>query len=377
VRLLQGAAPSTDTNRVRLLTLTRRARTVAALAVTGSLLAAAPWVSQPARADTSTQAAANAKALLAKVHAVQARVLVAEKKYNKAFTAVSASVTTAIHADSASQATSQAADAAQADAITQVEALYESGGSLAAYASMLTTGDLNGLSDRTEMVSRVVSMQATAVRQATTRATTANAIADRASRREHVQIGTERTVAAAAGKVESLLAQEKTLLAAADKHLASVQAAEKALAAAQSSFGSITQTQIDGLHILPPSAQYLALYHGASTICPGLSWTVLAAIGQVESGHGRNMGTSSAGAQGPMQFEPATFAAYAIDGDHDGVKSIMDPADSIFTASHYLCANGAGRGPSALSAAILHYNHAGWYVEMVLKLAGEYAGASS
>jgi membrane-bound lytic murein transglycosylase B len=377
VRLLQGAAPSTDTNRVRLLTLTRRARTVAALAVTGSLLAAAPWVTQPAHADTSTQAAASAQALLAKVHAVQARVLAAEKRYNTAFSAVSASVTTAIQADSASQATSQAAETAQAAAITQVEALYESGGSLAAYASMLTTGDLGGLSDRTEMVSRVVSMQATAVRHATTRATTANTVAAQASRREHVQIGTERTVAAAAGKVESLLAQEKKLLAAADKHLATVQAAERALAAAQTSFGSITQTQINGLHILPPSAQYLALYHSATTICPGLSWTVLAAIGQVESGHGRNMGTSSAGAQGPMQFEPATFAAYAIDGDHDGVTNIMDPADAIYTASHYLCANGAGRGPSALSAAILHYNHAGWYVEMVLKLASEYAAAKS
>ena len=66
---------------------------------------------------------------------------------------------------------------------------------------------------------------------------------------------------------------------------------------------------------------------------------MLAAIGQVESGHGRNTSTSSAGAMGPMQFEPATFAAYAVDGDHDGVKSIMDPADAIYTAAHYLCAN--------------------------------------
>jgi membrane-bound lytic murein transglycosylase B len=74
-----------------------------------------------------------------------------------------------------------------------------------------------------------------------------------------------------------------------------------------------------------------------------------------------------------MQFEPGTFAAYAVDGDHDGQTNIMDPADAIFTAAHYLCANGAGRGPSALSAAILHYNHAAWYVEMVLKLAGMYA----
>jgi membrane-bound lytic murein transglycosylase B len=362
---------------VTLLTRTRRARTVTALAVAASVLAAAPWLTQPAHADTEGQAAANAQALLTKVHAIQARVLVAEKRYAKAFSAVANSVTVAIQADSASQATSDAAEAARSDAISQAQALYESGGSLAAYASMLTTGDLTGLSGRTEMVSRIVSMQATAVQQANNLASAAATAAATASRRERSQIGTERTIAAAAGKVESLLAQEQALLAAANKHLASIQAAEAALAAAQASFGSITQSQINGLHILPPSAQYLALYHGASTICPGLSWTVLAAIGQVESGHGRNMGTSSAGAQGPMQFEPATFAAYAVDGDHDGVKNIMDPADSIYTASHYLCANGAGRGPGALSAAILHYNHASWYVEMVLKLASEYASTST
>ena len=78
-----------------------------------------------------------------------------------------------------------------------------------------------------------------------------------------------------------------------------------------------------------------------------------------------------------MQFIPGTFAAYAVDGNHDGVTDIWSPADSIFTAAHYLCANGAGRGSGALSGAILHYNHAGWYVAMVLKLASEYAGSPS
>jgi hypothetical protein len=375
--LLQAPPRSTDINRVRLLTLTRRARTVTALAVSGALLAAAPWVTQPAHADTSGQAAADVAALLVRVHAIQAEVLVAEDRYNKAFSAVSNSVNTAVRADSRSQAMSEAAQTARAAATSRVRALYESGGSLAAYASMLTSGDVSAISDNTEMVSRVMSVQAAAVHRATTLATAANGVAAKASRREQAQIGTERTVAAAAGKVESLLAQEKALLAAADRHLASVQAAQRALAAAQASFGAITATQIAGLHILPPSAQYLALYKSGATICPGLSWTVLAAIGQVESGHGRNMGTSSAGAQGPMQFEPATFAAYAVDGDHDGVRSIMDPADAIYTASHYLCANGAAHGPSGLSDAILHYNHAGWYVAMVLKLAGEYAGSPS
>jgi membrane-bound lytic murein transglycosylase B len=74
-----------------------------------------------------------------------------------------------------------------------------------------------------------------------------------------------------------------------------------------------------------------------------------------------------------MQFLPATFAAYAVDGDGDGDKDIMDPADSIFSAAHYLCANGAGHGASGLHNAIWHYNHAEWYVALVLKLAGQIA----
>jgi membrane-bound lytic murein transglycosylase B len=101
---------------------------------------------------------------------------------------------------------------------------------------------------------------------------------------------------------------------------------------------------------------------------------VLAAIGQVESGHGRDTSTSYAGAMGPMQFLPETFDAYAVDGDDDGVADIMDPADAIYTAASYLCANGANRGPQPLYNAIWHYNHADWYVQMVLALAKMYAG---
>ena len=50
-----------------------------------------------------------------------------------------------------------------------------------------------------------------------------------------------------------------------------------------------------------------------------------------------------------MQFMPATWAAYGVDGDHDGDRDINDPADSIFGAAHYLCANGAGGGDDGRS----------------------------
>ena len=118
---------------------------------------------------------------------------------------------------------------------------------------------------------------------------------------------------------------------------------------------------------------YLDLYKKAASSCPGLSWTVLAAIGQVESDHGRNAGRSSAGALGPMQFMPSTWRVYGVDGDHDGRADIMNPFDAVPAAARYLCANGAGRGGKALYQAIFRYNHADWYVRNVLSLAHAYA----
>lgn len=118
---------------------------------------------------------------------------------------------------------------------------------------------------------------------------------------------------------------------------------------------------------------YLALYRQAAARCPGLSWTVLAAIGQIESGHGRNNGPSSAGALGPMQFMPATWARYGLDGDGDGRAEIMNPYDAVPSAAGYLCARGGGHGGASLSQAIWDYNHADWYVQEVLSLSQAYA----
>ncbi|MEV4836302.1 lytic transglycosylase domain-containing protein [Nonomuraea sp. NPDC049486] len=118
---------------------------------------------------------------------------------------------------------------------------------------------------------------------------------------------------------------------------------------------------------------YLELYQQAATRCPGLSWTVLAAIGQVESGHGRNNGPSSAGALGPMQFMPATWKAYGVDGDGDGKKDIWSPYDAVPGAANYLCAVGAGQGGEKLRKAVWHYNHSWDYVNKVLGIADAYA----
>lgn len=119
---------------------------------------------------------------------------------------------------------------------------------------------------------------------------------------------------------------------------------------------------------------YLQLFRAsAARYCPGLSWTVLAAIGQIESGDGSNMGPSSAGALGPMQFLPSTWREWGITAfGESGPPDIMDPFDAVPAAARLLCAAGAGSA-GGLYGAVFAYNHATWYVNEVLTLAGEYA----
>ncbi len=143
---------------------------------------------------------------------------------------------------------------------------------------------------------------------------------------------------------------------------------------------------------IPPD--YMPLYQTAADTCPGLPWPVLAAIGKVESNHGRSsapgvtFGENFAGAAGPMQFgiggkagntwggsavhQVPPQVGYGTDGDGDGVASVYQPADAIFGAARYLCANGALRGAD-IPRAIFAYNHADWYVTKVLAIASSYA----
>jgi len=120
---------------------------------------------------------------------------------------------------------------------------------------------------------------------------------------------------------------------------------------------------------------YIGLFKAsAAEYCPGLSWTVLAAIGQIESADGTNLGPSTAGALGPMQFLPSTWAIWGTAGFGDtGSPNILNPYDAVPSAARLLCANGAAAGGSALSHAIFEYNHADWYVKEVLALAAAYA----
>lgn len=123
-----------------------------------------------------------------------------------------------------------------------------------------------------------------------------------------------------------------------------------------------------------PADWELLAQQAAAAECPGLPWTVLAAIGRVESDSGRSdlpgvhSGANGAGAEGPLQFLPATFAAYAVVGPGGAAPpSPYDPIDAEYTAAHLLCADGGGK-PAGLARAVWDYDHSTVYVDTVLVL---------
>jgi membrane-bound lytic murein transglycosylase B len=158
----------------------------------------------------------------------------------------------------------------------------------------------------------------------------------------------------------------------------------------------------------------LVAYHNAeqqmATSDPdcGISWSLLAGIGRIESGHAHGGATDargtavkpiygprldgtlsgnevvvehSAGGQisyaravGPMQFLPDTWARYAADGDGDGVADPQNLYDSTLAAARYLCSGGLNlRDQSQVMAAILRYNNSIPYARNVLGWAAAYA----
>jgi hypothetical protein len=129
-------------------------------------------------------------------------------------------------------------------------------------------------------------------------------------------------------------------------------------------------------------SDYLRTYQAAGSAVGG--WEYLAAIGKVETDHGRSAapgvhsGVNFLGCcSGPMQFSvvghPSTWERYGVDGDRDGRTSPFDPQDAIPAAAAYLQASGA---PGDWDAAIFAYNHAAWYVAEVKRWAERYRGAA-
>ncbi len=145
-----------------------------------------------------------------------------------------------------------------------------------------------------------------------------------------------------------------------------------------------------------------------------LPWTLVAAIGRVESNHGRFGGNSlntngiatpgiygprldgistaritdsDAGkydgdnafdrAVGPMQFIPQTWQLMGVDGDGDGVKNPQDIDDAAMSTAVYLCSGNMNLSKAGdLNQAVLRYNHSQAYVDLVVSIAKAYAGGS-
>jgi soluble lytic murein transglycosylase-like protein len=110
----------------------------------------------------------------------------------------------------------------------------------------------------------------------------------------------------------------------------------------------------------PPSAKALLKDYQVAEHHFRVPWNVLAAVNFVESQFGRVRSPSGAGAQGPMQFIPATWAAYGLGGN------VNDPKDAIMGAANYLHASG---GSTSIRRALYAYNPSASYVDAVMRYA--------
>ncbi|HEY6425065.1 MAG TPA: lytic murein transglycosylase [Pseudonocardiaceae bacterium] len=141
----------------------------------------------------------------------------------------------------------------------------------------------------------------------------------------------------------------------------SIAAAERELRA----MAPVPATTVPAWRIVePPAASQLQEYYSQAQQRFGVPWSVLAAVHLVETRMGRVIGLSTAGAQGPMQFLPGTWARYGLGGD------VWNTRDAILGAANYLAANGAARGTDAeLDNALYRYNNDFRYVRAVRHLA--------
>lgn len=135
--------------------------------------------------------------------------------------------------------------------------------------------------------------------------------------------------------------------------IAGSMAAGKELRAMHS--GPIPKNLPDWHIVQPPPIEELMTYYKEAEAKFGVPWYFLASINLIETRMGRIRGDSSAGAQGPMQFIPSTWAAYG-EGDVNSYR------DSILAAGRYLRAAGA---PGNMPRAVFAYNHDTRYVAAV------------
>jgi len=325
-------------------------------------LPAAARAGAPVR--NSADARREVAATLARVRTLQVRAARLTRAYDEALTGVERSVSANIEAGRRADEPDGATRHASDRTTNRVRGLYMSGGPLAVYGTLLGAGNVVDLANRTEMVERVLNSDRSREAGWRTNSHDARRTAAKAARAVVIRVHTVRDIAGVYAALKQTLAEEQGLLARARQQLRRIQAQEAELArraeaarqaaaaslaaaasaaaaeqerlqiqaqaaaaaqaagagqleqakaavtAAQSTYlrqadqyRKVTTNRVGNVEIITPPTECMQLYHAAAPTCPGLSWTVLAAIGQVETGHGMAMGTSTAGAMGPMAFE--------------------------------------------------------------------------
>jgi membrane-bound lytic murein transglycosylase B len=164
-------------------------------------------------------------------------------------------------------------------------------------------------------------------------------------------------------RVYRLLARRPTLAAATVRLLPPALAivSRDLLAAHRKLYGLTPPIEVRAIRVgaAAPAGTLLGYYREAERRF-GVSWNVLAAVNFVETKFGKLRSASAAGAQGPMQFIPATWRRYGLGGN------VHDAHDAILGAANYLHASGA---PQDLPNALHHYNPSSAYVDAVLRYA--------
>ncbi|WP_369068987.1 lytic transglycosylase domain-containing protein [Kineococcus terrestris] len=367
--------------------------------LTGAVVLCAPADASPTAgssgssgsARTAAQARAEAARARDAAREATARVEDVRAALERQRQAVTDAVSAGIRAEVAASRAAAEADEAAGAATRRVRSLYMAGGAPVTRSRAWTA--LRSLAEGGDPVAAVrgrdLAVQAAGrrglreQRAAEQVAVTGGTAADEADADALAAVAGLRDVAEESVRMADALARAQQQVAALDEEAGRLQAAEDAARelerarAAAAELAARASAGAAAVHARPAPADWGALYAAGAATCPGMRTALLTAVGQVESGHGRNNGPSSAGAQGPMQFMPATFAAYGVDGDGDGVVDVWSPADAVRSAANYLCANGGGQGREGERRALYRYNRAGWYVDMVQRLADELDATSA
>jgi membrane-bound lytic murein transglycosylase B len=327
-----------------------------------------------ASADAVSAAQQRASAAAAEVDALLDRYQRAEQQVDVGVARLSQAFSLAASAEVSRDEAREQARRAQARRAIDVRAVYADGGPAGITGSVLTAGSPDDALWRASTATRIMGTllrdNRTAAEQRQAAAVLEQRRAELTQRATQQQADALKELKSQADRAGTALSRAQltlTRLDAAARRAKAVRDARRRLAEARRAAAEARAEAMGPVTAIGIPADYEQAYRAAAITCPGMDWPLLAAVGQVESGHGRDNGPSSAGAVGPMQFLPRTFQAFAVDGDDDGVTDPWDPQDAIFTAAHYLCVSGAAGGSAAgVHAALLAYNHAEWYVQLVL-----------